>query len=178
MSNKTLVIMAHPNIDTSIFNKYIKEDLQKEENIVYKDLSSLYEDFKLDVKKEQEELLSASKIVFQFPLQWYSSPAILKQYVDLVFDYDFAYTVENGFFEALKLKGKEFQLLVTVGSKEESFTGEERLSVKECLSSYSYTAKMLGMKELEACFIYGTVYEKFALKEFNEISKKLKEYIL
>lgn len=170
--------MAHPNIEGSTFNKYIKEELEGAKNVIYKDLSSLYPNFKIDVKKEQEDLMKASRIVFQFPMQWYSSPAILKQYVDLVFDYDFAYKVEDGIFQALHLKEKEFRLLVTIGSKEESFSGKDRLSVKECLNAYSYTAKMLGMKELDPCLIYGTVYEKFGKKDFRQITNLLKEYIV
>ncbi len=179
MSNKILVIMAHPNMDESIFNTYIRKELEGAKNVMYKDLTSLYRDSKIDVKQEQKDLLEATKIVFQFPMQWYSSPSILKQYVDEVFEYDYAYNIdENGVFQALKLKEKEFQLLVTVGSRENSFTGEGRLSVKECLNAYSYTAKMLGMKEIEPCFFYGTAFDKYSEEDFNKIRDVLKTNIL
>jgi len=171
--------MAHPNMEESILNTRIKKELEGAEHIVYKDLTSLYSDFKIDIKKEQEDLSDASKIVFQFPMHWYNSPAILKQYVDEVFSYDFAYEIDrNGVFQDLALKDKEFQLLVTVGSREKSFQGEGRLSAKECLNSYSYTAKMLGMKELEPCFFYGAVYDMYTEEDFLKMSQKLKEIIL
>lgn len=42
---------------------------------------------------EQEKLLWADTIIFQFPLWWYTMPAILKGWVDRVFTYRFAYGV-------------------------------------------------------------------------------------
>ncbi|MHC3472837.1 NAD(P)H-dependent oxidoreductase [Streptomyces sp. 7R007] len=46
-----------------------------------------------DVLAEQEKLLWADTVVFQFPLWWYTMPAILKGWVDRVFTYHFAYGV-------------------------------------------------------------------------------------
>lgn len=46
-----------------------------------------------DVLAEQEKLLWADTIIFQFPLWWYTMPAILKGWVDRVFTYHFAYGV-------------------------------------------------------------------------------------
>lgn len=46
-----------------------------------------------DVRAEQEKLLWADTIIFQFPLWWYTMPAILKGWVDRVFTFHFAYGV-------------------------------------------------------------------------------------
>ncbi|MEU6854456.1 NAD(P)H-dependent oxidoreductase [Actinacidiphila alni] len=46
-----------------------------------------------DVRAEQDKLLWADTIIFQFPLWWYAMPAILKGWVDRVFTYRFAYGV-------------------------------------------------------------------------------------
>ncbi|WP_335981095.1 NAD(P)H-dependent oxidoreductase [Streptomyces sp. CA2R106] len=46
-----------------------------------------------DVRAEQEKLLWADTVIFQFPLWWYSVPAILKGWVDRVFTFHFAYGV-------------------------------------------------------------------------------------
>lgn len=179
MSKKTMVLMAHNDIDNSTLNKRIKFELENQENIIYKDLASLYENFKIDVKKEQKDLEDINKIVFQFPMYWYSAPAILKRWVDEVLAYGYSYEIdESGEFQALALKDKEFQMIVTMGANEESFNGEDRLSVKECLNSYSYTVKMLGMKELEPFLIYGAAYEKFSTDRLDIIISKLKQHIL
>jgi NAD(P)H dehydrogenase (quinone) len=46
-----------------------------------------------DVKAEQEKLLWADLLILQFPLWWFTMPAILKGWVDRVFAYGFAYGV-------------------------------------------------------------------------------------
>lgn len=44
-----------------------------------------------DVAAEQEKLAAADAVIFQFPLWWFSLPAILKGWVDRVFAYGLAY---------------------------------------------------------------------------------------
>ena len=46
-----------------------------------------------DVKAEIEKLLWADALILQFPLWWFTMPAILKGWVDRVFAYGFAYGV-------------------------------------------------------------------------------------
>ncbi|CAH2602123.1 NAD(P)H-dependent oxidoreductase [Rhodovastum atsumiense] len=46
-----------------------------------------------DVLAEQEKLLWADVLILQFPLWWFTMPAILKGWVDRVFAYGFAYGV-------------------------------------------------------------------------------------
>jgi NAD(P)H dehydrogenase (quinone) len=46
-----------------------------------------------DVRGEIEKLLWADALILQFPLWWFSMPAILKGWVDRVFAYGFAYGV-------------------------------------------------------------------------------------
>ncbi|MFK4085554.1 NAD(P)H-dependent oxidoreductase [Kribbella sp. NPDC020789] len=81
-----------------------------------------------DVRAEQEKLLWADTIIFQFPLWWYSMPAILKGWVDRVFTYHFAYGV--GEHSATKygerfgegtLAGRKALLSVTVGGPESHY---------------------------------------------------------
>ncbi|MFG2111199.1 NAD(P)H-dependent oxidoreductase [Streptomyces sp. NPDC048718] len=75
-----------------------------------------------DVRAEQEKLLWADTLVLQFPLWWYSMPAILKGWVERVFSFHFAYGV--GEHSATKygerfgegtLAGRRALLSVTVG---------------------------------------------------------------
>lgn len=74
-----------------------------------------------DVMEEQDKLLWADFVILQFPLWWFSMPAILKGWVERVFSFKFAYGVGyddhprgarygEGVFE-----GKRAMLVVTVG---------------------------------------------------------------
>lgn len=46
-----------------------------------------------DIAAEQEKLLTADAVILQFPLWWFSMPAILKGWVERVYAYGFAYGV-------------------------------------------------------------------------------------
>ncbi|QNG17586.1 NAD(P)H-dependent oxidoreductase [Rhodococcus triatomae] len=48
-----------------------------------------------DVRAEQEKLCAADLVVLQFPLWWYGVPAIMKGWIDRVFEQGFAYDVLN-----------------------------------------------------------------------------------
>lgn len=48
------------------------------------ELYALYPDGRIDEAVERERLLRADRLVFQFPLQWYSTPPLLKHWQDAV----------------------------------------------------------------------------------------------
>lgn len=178
MKKKTLIIMAHSNPNDSKINKRIKHTLENEEDIIYKDIKSLYQDYNFDVKKEQEALMNAQKIIFQFPLYWWTAPAILKQWMDDIYTYGFAYKYDDkGAWKALKLQNKEFQMIVTIGGSEEDYKNMN-VKVKDCLSSYSITASALGMKELDPYLLYGVDTHKYTNEQLDDIMLEVKEHIL
>ena len=82
-----------------------------------------------DVKAEIEKLLWADVLILQFPLWWFSMPAILKGWVDRVFAYGFAYGVGehsdkrwgDRYVEG-RLSGKRAMLIVTAGGWQEHYS--------------------------------------------------------
>lgn len=78
-----------------------------------------------DIAAEQQKLLWADVILFQFPFWWFHMPAILKGWIDRVFAYGFAYGVgrHEGRFWGKRygegtLKGKIAMLSITIGGRE------------------------------------------------------------
>ena len=81
-----------------------------------------------DVRAEQEKLLWADTVILQFPLWWYTMPAILKGWVDRVFTYHFAYGVGEHSdtrygdrFGEGTLSGRRALLSVTAGGPESHY---------------------------------------------------------
>ncbi len=75
-----------------------------------------------DVRAEIDKLLWADVLILQFPLWWFSMPAILKGWVDRVFAYGFAYGVGEHSdkrwgdrYGEGSLAGKRAMLIVTAG---------------------------------------------------------------
>ncbi|MCV5747032.1 NAD(P)H-dependent oxidoreductase, partial [Escherichia coli] len=59
------------------------------------DLYGEYPRFNINIDREQQRLREHDVVIFQFPLYWYSTPAILKEWQDLVLEYGFAYGTEG-----------------------------------------------------------------------------------
>jgi NAD(P)H dehydrogenase (quinone) len=83
----------------------------------------LVEEGEPDVVAEQRRLRAADLLVLQFPLWWYGMPAMLKGWVDRVFEAGFAYDViDPGTGRARKygdggLAGKRALAVVTAGDR-------------------------------------------------------------
>lgn len=76
-----------------------------------------------DVAAEQEKVRWADAVVLQFPLWWFSAPAILKGWFDRVFTAGFAYgpAVPPPYSEGV-LAGRRALVSVTAGARETSFS--------------------------------------------------------
>ncbi|MFC7518547.1 NAD(P)H-dependent oxidoreductase [Herbaspirillum sp. GCM10030257] len=81
-----------------------------------------------DITREQEKLLWADAVILQFPLWWYSMPAILKGWVERVYAFGFAYGVGEHSdthwgdrFGEGTLAGKRAMLMVTTGGWESHY---------------------------------------------------------
>jgi glutathione-regulated potassium-efflux system ancillary protein KefG len=138
-----LVIVAHPALEESRANRFMTDAIRDIPNARIHSLYKEYPDFKINVAKEQKLALSADVIVFQFPLYWYSSPALLKEWQDRVLELGFAYG--NG---GDKLKDKTFFMAVTTGGPELSYQegGYNKYSVSELLKPIEQTAIACQMK--------------------------------
>jgi len=147
---KTLIILGHPNIKESVANKTICEELKELKNIEIRNIAELYPDFKIDAKAEQEALLNADVIIFQYPIYWLNMTPILKQWLDSVFSYGFAFG-SNGY----KLENKEMLVSVTVGSGKEGYLGD---IMSKILFNMEATAKFCKIKYLEPVVTFGANY--------------------
>jgi putative NADPH-quinone reductase len=144
---KVVVILAHPNLKTgSVSNACIINEIQGVPGVEVRDLMQMYPDFKIDVEAEQAALQSADIVIYQFPLYWFSSPAILKEWHDQVFTYGFAFGSTGG-----KLAGKELLLSVTVGGGEKNYDG----AIKVILTPFEQTAKFCGLNYNDPLCVYG-----------------------
>ncbi len=72
-----------------------------------------------DIATEQNLIRRADVLVFVYPIWWSSMPAILKGYIDRVFSFGFAYTVDENGPQGL-LEGKKVYLVNTTGADEET----------------------------------------------------------
>ena len=80
---KTLVVIIHPDVKSSLINKRWIEELEKfPDKFLIHDLHSLYPDEKIDIEKEQRLIEAHDKIIFQFPFYWFNCPPFFKKWLD------------------------------------------------------------------------------------------------
>lgn len=150
---KTLVIAAHPNMEGSTINStWVKRLRQEEGEITVHDLYAAYPDGKIDIEREQQLLLQHDRIVFQFPFYWYSSPALLKEWQDVVLAYGWAYGSQG-----TNLHGKEFMLAISTGGPEAAYQagGYNQYSMSELTKPFQAMANLTGMRFLPTFTVQG-----------------------
>ncbi len=96
----------------------------------------------INVKQEQALLSEHDIIVFQHPFYWYSCPAIMKEWMDLVLEYGYAYGPE-----AHALNGKQWLSAITTGGAPESYcsAGYNSRPLLDFLLPFQQTAQLCGM---------------------------------
>ena len=91
MNNKVLIIFSHPRFERSINNSILVQSVPKLPDITFHDLYEKYPDFNIDIESEKNLLSDHNIIIWQHPFYWYSSPPLLKQWIDLVLEFGWAY---------------------------------------------------------------------------------------
>jgi len=116
-----------------------------------------YKNHKLsaDINLELNKLAWADHVFFQFPLWWFSMPAILKGWLDRVLVKGFAYDAGKIFHDGL-LKGKTASLIVTMQSPESAYqkNGLHQATIDIFLHPIHHTLCFVGIKILPPFLIY------------------------
>lgn len=148
-----LVLFAHPALQKSRVNRHLIQSVRELDRVRIHDLYEEYPDFQIDVPREQELLRAHDLVVFHHPFYWYSSPALLKEWIDLVLQYGFAYGSRG-----LELQGKGFMNAITTGGGVQAYgrDGLNHFTVREFLAPFEQTAKLCHMQYLPPFVVQGT----------------------
>ncbi|MET0244449.1 MAG: NAD(P)H-dependent oxidoreductase [Flavitalea sp.] len=150
---RILILFAHPAFEKSRVHKAMVKQVLQVEGITFHDLYEQYPDYDIDVDREQAILMQHDIIIFQHPFYWYSCPAILKQWQDLVLEHGWAYG-RGG----TRLAGKFLMNAITAGGREEVYqaSGYNRFTVRELLSPFDQTAHLCKMNYLPPFVVHDT----------------------
>jgi len=150
--SRVLILFAHPALHRSRINLAMMEAVQDLEGVTFRDLYEVYPDFHIEVSMEQELLVQHDVIVWQHPFYWYSAPALLKEWMDVVLEYGFAYGDEGR-----ALHGKKVMSALTTGGPETAYGpgGYNRFTMRELLAPFEQTAHLCGMTYLDPFILHG-----------------------
>lgn len=153
MINKILILFAHPRFEQSRTNQILVDAIPDSPHITFHDLYEHYADFNVDIEKEKKLLTDHEIIIWHYPLYWYSCPALLKQWIDMVLEYAWAYGPGG-----TALEGKLVFNVFTSGGPRETYRREGRnlFSIQEFFAPFEQTVKLCHMQYLPPFAVQGT----------------------
>ncbi len=141
--SRALVLFAHPNPQRSRMNRHLALAASQLPEVAVHDLYEMYPDLHINVAHEQAALSQVDLVIFQFPIYWFSAPAILKEWQDSVLTRGFAFGAGG-----TMLKGKRFMLAATTGGDAASYaeTKPHGAPIAAYLKPFEQTARFCGMR--------------------------------
>ncbi len=161
--NRILINFAHPARTRSRINALLRNAVEDLENVTINDLYANYPDFLIDVKREQNLCEDHDVIIFQHPFYWFSTPAIIKEWLDLVLEYDWAYGPKGN-----ALEGKIFLQAITAGGDDCTYQkgGCNVFTFRELTSPYCAMANLCNMNWLPPFAVLG-IHQGLSEEEVN-----------
>src|SRR5262245_49141826 len=91
MPRRILILFAHPVLERSRVNRRLVDAVRDLPGVTVADLYEEYPTLAIDVRREQARAAAHDVLVLQHPFYWYSAPAIVKEWLDLVLEHGWAY---------------------------------------------------------------------------------------
>ena len=151
---RVLLLFAHPVLERSRVNLRLLAEAREVTGVTIHDLYEVYPTLEIDARREQRLLLDHDAVVFQHPFYWYSTPAILKEWQDLVLEHGWAYG--HG---GTQLRGKITLNAITTGGPEAAYRrdGYNRFTIRELLAPWDQKAHLCGMRFLAPCVVHAAL---------------------
>ncbi|HJA73998.1 MAG TPA: NAD(P)H-dependent oxidoreductase [Candidatus Limosilactobacillus faecipullorum] len=145
---KTLVVIGHPKLADSETQPFLKQ--------VGKNWATFHElEAPFDVTTERQLIWQAERVILQFPFYWYSVPAIMKQWLDEVFDDELLGPHHD------RLTNKELGVVVSLGRPISEFQSGQKqaFTIDEYLRPLQGLALATKMKWLSPLVVSQFVYQ-------------------
>ena len=151
--SKILILFAHPALEKSRVHRKLIRPVRLLKNITFHDLYQVYPDMDIDMEYEKKLLLQHDIVILQHPFYWYSAPALIKQWLDLVLEHGWAYGPGG-----TALANKKIFNVITCGGSREMYqkSGRNRFTINELLSPFNQTAFLCHMEYLPPYVVHGT----------------------
>ena len=151
MPNRILILFAHPLFEKSRIHKSLVNHIP--EGVTFHDLYEEYPEFNIDIDREKDLLLSHDLIIWQHPFYWYSCPAMLKQWIDMVLEVGWAYGPGGN-----ALQGKSVLQVISTGGARTAYQSEgyHHNTIYEFLAPFVRTTQLCRMKYFPPYVVHGS----------------------
>lgn len=115
------VLLFHPTFGKSRANRALADAAREVEGVEVVDMYARYPDEKVDCDREVAGLMAAERLVLQFPVQWYSTPPLLKAWEDEVLSRMYYVHPKE---EGDTMKGLPVMVAATAGNTPDAYGAE------------------------------------------------------
>ena len=170
---KILINFAHPLKSKSKINMALREAIADLENVTINDLYDNYPDFTINIRREQKLCLDNDIIIFQHPFYWFQAPAIIKEWLDLVLEYGWAYGKGGK-----ALEDKLLLQVITAGGSHESYCdeGDNRFTISELTTPFRAIANHCSMDWISPFTVLG-IHKGLSEEEISKHSENYRKFI-
>lgn len=150
---RTTILLFHPAFARSKANRALADAAVASGDVDLVDMDALYPTGQLNVEAEVRRLLSVDRLVLQFPVQWYSTPPLLKAWQDAVLTR--MYYI-NAATEGERLRGLPVMIAATAGNDPSAYTpdGVNLFPLAELLRPLQSTAHRCFWRWHEPFLLY------------------------
>ena len=148
----TQIFYFHPGYLPSRTNAAMAEAARSIEGVDVHDVYAAYPDRVIDIAAEADRLIGAQRIVFQFPVHWYSTPSLMKEWQDQVLTWMFYLEPDFG----AKLAGTPLMVSATAGNVASAYGpgGVNLFPLEDLLKPLQSTASRCGLKWCDPFLVY------------------------
>jgi len=145
---QTLILLFHRDIETSKTNRALSMSARTVPGTRVVDMQARFPngviDMPSDAEGEARALLEADRIVLQFPIQWYSTPALLKAWQDAVLTRMYYVNAET---EGDRLVGTPLMVAATAGNTAQAYArgAANHFTMDELMAPLKATARRCGL---------------------------------
>ena len=113
------------------------------------------------VAEEQAKFSQADAVLFQYPVFWFGVPAVLKAYIDAVYEHGIFFEGSEHYGEGGLLPGRRYLLSTTWNAPAQVFEDQQQFfdgrSLEELLLAMHKTQQYVGMRALRSFAAFDVV---------------------
>ncbi len=163
---RTLILVAHPEEEESGTQRFLAEAIKDLPNVSRRVLSNEQQK-PFQAQAEMHDVILADRIIWQFPLYWYSAPAVLHKWMSdcLITPYK------------EKLRGKELGIVVSIGRPENEFGmgKKQHYSLSEIFRPFAAIAANLQMTMMP--YFVSAQFEYQTEKQHQQLLIDYQQYV-
>ncbi|SHI44437.1 Putative NADPH-quinone reductase (modulator of drug activity B) [Roseomonas rosea] len=176
--SRTLILLFHPDPPHSKANAALAAAARTVPSVEVVDMQALYPGGAFELDREVERLISADRLVLQFPVLWYSTPPLLKAWQDAVLTRMYYIRPDT---EGRRLEGTPLMVAATAGNTPQAYSpeGVNRFPLPDLLFPLQAMASRCGLPWADPFLIYGAnrLEESELAAAGRRYAERLREWI-